>query len=66
MTIYLTARQQQVCEYLCLGWNSKEIAGAMGISHRTVEDHRLKVLQKHKVKNVVQLMRKVYRIGEVA
>jgi DNA-binding NarL/FixJ family response regulator len=62
----LTAREQQVAEYLCLGWQNKEIAEALHISHRTVEDHRNTIYEKMVVRNVVELVRKVYKIGEYA
>lgn len=62
----LSAREQQVSEYLCLGWTNKEIANVLHISHRTVEDHRNNIFEKMRVKNTVELVRKVYRIGEYA
>lgn len=62
----LTAREQQVSEYLCMGWQNKEIAEALQISPRTIEDHRNTIFEKMAVKNVVELVRKVYHIGEYA
>lgn len=62
----LTAREQQVSEYLCLGWSNKEIAQALAVSPRTIEDHRQNIYDKLKVRNVVELVRLVYRIGEPA
>ena len=62
----ITPREQQVIDKLCLGWENKEIALVLGISPRTVEDHRFNVLKKYKVRNLVELMRAVYGIGEVA
>lgn len=60
----LTRREKVVIEYLCLGWNNKEIAIAMGISPRTVEDHRANIYDKMRVRNAVELLRLVYKIGE--
>lgn len=60
----LTAREQQVCEYLCLGWTNKEIAKALNVGHRTVEDHRSHVYKKQGVRNSVELVRKVYGITQ--
>jgi len=60
----LTARERQICEYLCKGWENKEIGLKLGISHRTVEDHRLHILKKFKVRNIVELVREVYGISE--
>lgn len=62
----LTAREQQVSEYLCLGWSNKEIAVALHLSPRTVEYHRKTIFEKRVVRNTVELVRKVYRIGENA
>lgn len=61
----ITPRESQVVEYLCLGFENKEIAVALKISPRTVEDHRFNILQKYKVRNIVELVRAVYGIGEV-
>jgi DNA-binding NarL/FixJ family response regulator len=60
----LTPRESQVCEYLCLGWTNKEIAQALSLSSRTIEDHRSHVYDKHGVRNSVELVRKVYGITE--
>lgn len=60
----LTARERQVSGYLCKGWNNKEVAMAMGISRRTVEDHRQHILKKYRCRNVVELVRAVYDIPE--
>lgn len=60
----LTRREKVVAEYLCLGFNNKEIAQAMHISPRTAEDHRANIFDKMHVRNAVELLRKVYRIGE--
>lgn len=62
----LTPRQKQVCEYLCLGWSNKEIAVALHLSARTVESYREIIFEKMCVRNVVELVRKVYHIGEYA
>lgn len=67
MTIHpLTRREQEVCNKLCLGWSNQEIATQLGISHRTVEDHRFHILKKFKARNIVEVVRRVYRIGETA
>jgi FixJ family two-component response regulator len=66
MSIGLAPRQRQVRDKMMLGWTSRQIAAELGISVRTAESHRRVVLHKHKVKNAVQLLRKVYRIGEMA
>lgn len=58
----LTPREEQVREYLCLGWTNKEIADALDVSPRTVEDHRFNVLKKYGARNCVELVRTVYGI----
>lgn len=59
----LTRRQREVCEKVCLGWENKEIAVSLGISSRTIEDHRRKIYDKMKVRNAVELVREIYKIG---
>lgn len=61
---HLTARERQVCEYLCKGWENKEIANKLGISPRTVEDHRIHIFQKYRVRNAVELVLTVFDIPD--
>jgi DNA-binding NarL/FixJ family response regulator len=60
----LTRAEIQVCELLLLGLANKEIGQRLSRSPRTVEDQRCSVFKKMDVKNAVELVRKVYRIGE--
>lgn len=53
----LTERQQHVCDLLVLGLSSKEISARLGISPRTVEEHRAEVFRKMGVRNAVELAR---------
>lgn len=55
----LTARQTEISALLALGWSNKEIANKLGISRRTVEDHRGAIYDKLGVRNAVELTRKV-------
>ena len=55
----LTGREVEVCIYVAEGLSNKEIGPKLGISHRTVEDHRANAMRKLGVKNAVQLIRKV-------
>lgn len=66
MLTSITPREQQVIDKLCLGWTNKEVAQALHISPRTVEDHRTNIFKKTRVRNLVELVRMVYRIGEYA
>jgi len=63
----LTVRQRQVCELICRGQSNKEIARALQISHRTVEDHRTDVYEKMGVPNSTALVHKILsaRIAEL-
>ena len=60
----LTARERQVCTCLCKGWNNKETARKLGISHRTVEDHRCNILKKYRARNMIEVMIAVYDIPD--
>jgi len=60
----LTARERQVCGYLCKGWENKEVARKLGISHRTVEDHRCNILKKYRARNMIEVMIAVYDIQD--
>jgi len=51
----LTAREREVARHLLDGRTSKEIARSLGISPRTVEGHRHRVLEKMAARSVVQL-----------
>lgn len=55
----LTRRQSQVCDLLVNGDRNKDIAEKLGISPRTVEEHRADVFRKCGVSNVAQLINKV-------
>jgi len=53
----LTARERQVLEQAALGLHAKEIAAALGISSRTVEVHKTRIMEKLGVRNVAELVR---------
>ena len=53
----LTVRQRKVLEHVATGRLNKQIAGALGISEKTVKVHRARGLQKLGVKSVAQLVR---------
>ncbi len=52
----LTTREHQVMDLLSQGHTSKMIGKKLDISSRTVEVHRLHILQKCKVKSITQLL----------
>lgn len=55
--IRLTAREREVMEQATQGRHAKEIAAALGISPRTVEVHKTRLMAKLGVRNVAELVR---------
>lgn len=55
----LTTKQQKVCDLIVKGWSNKEIADSLGVSRRTVENHREAVFNKTGARNAVELVRMV-------
>lgn len=53
----LTPRERDVLEHAARGLHAKEIAAALGISPRTVELHRSRVMEKLEVRNIAELVR---------
>lgn len=53
----LTPREREVLERAAQGLHAKEIAAALGISPRTVEVHKARIMEKLGVRNVAQLVR---------
>jgi RNA polymerase sigma factor (sigma-70 family) len=53
----LTPREREVLDKAALGLHAKEIAAAMGISSRTVEVHKTRIMEKLDVRNVAELVR---------
>jgi RNA polymerase sigma factor (sigma-70 family) len=51
----LTARERTVMELVVQGHSSKEIAKTLGISHRTVEVYRSRIMEKLRVPTLLQL-----------
>ncbi len=51
-----TARELEIIELLARGKSNKQIAIELGISVRTVEAHRCHVMQKLRVRSVVDLV----------
>lgn len=52
-----TSREQQVLELIWLGLKSREIAGRLKISIKTVEAHRATVMKKVRVSNTARLLK---------
>ncbi len=53
----LTPRQREVLDHVVMGRKNKEIAFELGISPRTVEIHRARVMAKMQAKSLSQLVR---------
>ena len=53
----LTAREREVLEHAARGLHAKEIARALGISTRTVEVHKTRLMAKLGARNVAELVR---------
>jgi FixJ family two-component response regulator len=53
----LTARQRQIMDLVLAGWPSKNIASELGISQRTVENHRASIMTRTHSKSIPALAR---------
>ncbi len=51
----LTRREREVLQLLITGSSNKDIGHRLGISHRTVELHRMHIMQKTGAQNVIEL-----------
>ncbi|HEX9054506.1 MAG TPA: response regulator transcription factor [Gemmatimonadales bacterium] len=59
----LTAREREVLRGIVGGQTNKEIAAALGISHRTVETHRESLMRKLRIRTVAGLTRFALEAG---
>jgi FixJ family two-component response regulator len=59
----LTPREREVLEHAARGLHAKEIAAALGISPRTVEVHKTRIMEKLGVRNVAELVRLAIAAG---
>lgn len=57
----LTPREREVLEHAVSGLHAKEIAVALGISPRTVEVHKTRIMEKLEVRNIAELVRLRFR-----
>lgn len=55
----LTAREREVAAHLLGGLTSKEIGKALGISHRTVEIYRARLMRKYQASTTADLVHKL-------
>jgi len=61
----LTPRQREILRLVAAGGTSKEIAQQLGLSHRTVEVHRLNLMRRINVRDTAGLVRYAIRAGLV-
>ena len=54
---HLSPREREIMDLLILGNGSKAIAAQLGISSKTVDVHRIHIMEKMEVKTVVELAR---------
>jgi two-component system invasion response regulator UvrY len=59
----LTAKELRLLKLICKQLTSREIAAQLGLSHRTIEERRLKLQKKLKVKNAVGIALYAVRSG---
>lgn len=55
----LSPREREVLDMVAAGWTTKEIAGALGVSPRTVESHRAHLAEKLGTGSVAEMVRLV-------
>lgn len=61
--VQLTPRQRQVLQLIARGKSTKEIGGLMGVSHKTVETHRMRLMHALGLYGTNALMRYAIRLG---
>lgn len=60
----LTVREREVLEHAVGGLHAKEIAALLGISPRTVEVHKMRIMEKLGVRNIAELVRFAVAAGK--
>ena len=61
----ITPRQREILELLAEGKSAKEIASALGLSARTVEDHKYRLMESLGIDNSAELIHFAIRHGLV-
>ncbi len=62
----LSARQCAVLRRLAAGQSTKDIAGDLGISVKTIETHRAQVMKRLEIHDLAGLVRYAVRVGIVS
>ncbi|HEX9665652.1 MAG TPA: response regulator transcription factor [Thermodesulfobacteriota bacterium] len=61
----LTARQREVLQLISEGYSTKGIARTLGISVKTVETHRIQLMERLDIHDIAGLVRYAIRVGLV-
>ena len=61
----LTPRQREILQLLAEGKSAKEIASALGLSARTVEDHKYRLMETLGIENSAELIHFAIKHGLV-
>ncbi len=61
----LTMREREVLQLFAEGYGTKEVAGLLHLSPKTIEIHRLNLFSKLKVNNVIELTRIAIKEGMI-
>jgi RNA polymerase sigma factor (sigma-70 family) len=59
----LTPREREVMRMVVEGWSNKEIAAQLGVSAKTIEAHRNKVMEKSHAQSLAELVRMAIATG---
>jgi DNA-binding NarL/FixJ family response regulator len=62
----LTSRQREVLQLVVAGFRTKEIAKKLGVSVKTVEMHRAKIMKTLDIHDIPGLVRYAIRVGLIA
>lgn len=60
---HLTPREKEIIVLLARGYSAKQIGRALGISHRTAEIHRARIMEKLEVQSLAELVALSVRLG---
>lgn len=63
-TASLTTREQEIAGFIANGLTCKETAEQLGISHRTVEIHRGRIMRKLDAKNTAELVSRIILVTD--
>jgi DNA-binding NarL/FixJ family response regulator len=61
----LTKRQREVCALLMIGYSNKRVGQVLGISSRTIEDHRREILKGAEAVSLTEVAMKLCGSPEV-